>query len=513
MPTINLGDREIEVSFDSFSITQPDTDDVTTSTASISAPFGRNRSYEVPDTSDDRTYSASMTVDRERDVASSHDFVRISKWHRLDKEPIGKFLPGDKLMDTKNIETWFYHEAVEQLGEDTIEAAFGGELYDDTNGVDAVRHALLEDTSERIADRIAEGYRGVEAFNGVTSSWPHKARAYLAGYESNYADNGDDSYQEDVTDFADTEGLADYTPGQSTLDMFENGSPFNDDSLTTAESTTAALLTTFECDDIREILDQIEDHGSFRRWLKQTGDAETALSSHYYNDELSRNVIPVLKEPDEWDALDPFDPEVTSCRRCSNELYRVEHRDHDETWVDKRGNAEQVFRVDNESGVFFNYRGHPISDEHMCSSCHSDWQNGAHKAAVVFASGNRLVFKFNSGIAKDLSATGEADATKRTEATEDEVEWMKDAMQHSLSSYFELRPTADAGSSPDDQQDAIEAIMSGTAAFPEVNEPIYFAVNNHYGEDEYYLQVPSDDVASAKAAKYLLENPNEFASA
>jgi len=205
MPTVNIGSREIEVDFDDININRESDHDIVTSTTSISQPFSRQGSYEVMGTGDDRTYSASMTVGEE----ISH-IVRLVKWRKHGKQPIGNFLPGDKLMETKNIETWFYHEAFEQLGEDTIEAAFGGELYDDTNGVDAVRHALLEDTSERIADRIEGGYRGVEAFNSVTSDWPHKARAYLAAYESNYGDNGDGSYQEDVTDFADTEGLADF---------------------------------------------------------------------------------------------------------------------------------------------------------------------------------------------------------------------------------------------------------------------------------------------------------------
>jgi len=208
MPTVNIGNREIEVDFDGISINSESDHDVVTSTSSISQPFSRQRSYEVMGTSDDRTYSASMTVDEEEVSGHIPDFVRVVKWHKHGKQPIGSFLPGDKLMETKNIRTWFYHEAVEQLGEDTIEAAFAGELYDGTNGVDAVRHALLEDTSERIADRIQQGYSGVEAFNTVTSDWPHKARAYLAAYESNYGDNGDDAYQSDVTDFADTEGLA-----------------------------------------------------------------------------------------------------------------------------------------------------------------------------------------------------------------------------------------------------------------------------------------------------------------
>jgi len=93
------------------------------------------------------------------------------------------------------------------------------------------------------------------------------------------------------------------------------------------------------------------------------------------------------------------------------------------------------------------------------------------------------------------------------------MNWLKDAIGGEIPSHFELEPTANAGSDPAAQEAAIEAAISGEAAFPEVNKPVYLGKHNHYGGEEYYLQVPNDDVESAKAAKYLLENPTEFFSA
>ena len=447
--------------------------------------------------------------------------TKLVRWKNLGKDRIGDFDPGKPIqhMDTPTIDAWFYDHAQDTFGTDEVKDAFVGETYDDASGIDAVRHLVLEDASETIDTRIGDGQECVVAFNRTTSSWPHKARAYLAGYEANYAIHGTESYQRDVTDFASTEGLADYAPGQTTLDFYAGDNPFDSDDLTDEEASTVVLMSACEHDDIDydEVLDDVEHHDTFRTWLKKTGEVESALRAHYFDGVLPDDLVAELAPPEEWDDLDPLDVEKKKCDNCNDTYYRVHHHEEGRVWLHKNGSSvtesfSEVSDPDAETEMYALDGTNHI--DAMCSQCREEWFENASDVTLYAPDGSMVGVKYNRGVALDRGY-GDDDFPDRTrhDASNEARRLVMQFIQNVPSNYFELRPNSSVADVVA-QQAALESLVDGDGDFEaDINEPLAVHRVFHFDDREYYFRVPRDDPETAAAGKRVLENPTNYVSA
>lgn len=468
-----------------------------------------NRNYQPA--SDIREYDTDFELSAEGIEEQILERQNRANWAKHGKDPVGDFRAGKRLneleMEFNTIKSWFFHEATDELSDERIAEIADGEAYDDTSGFNAVRHAVLERASDEINHQIERGYDGVEAFNNVSEDWPHKARAYLAGYETNYTDHGSEQYREDVEDFAMTESLEDYEAVQSSLSMFTDGSPFTDDNYTNEEATTALLVAVHEDDTMvaQQAISEVNDHETFRDWLRKLGDTQAALNAQEYDDVVPQTLLPDLAPPEEWEELDPTDIEKGRCRNCSTEYYHVRGRQTGApAWLSESGTIDTVHKI----GI-----GNEVLDVNspsnetgcLCDSCRDDIMDNSNTASYITPEGDSIQVHWNYGFGIDTGLTEDSPTVPLAEVPEEYRTRLLEVTNGRPSDHIEIRPRTEVGDQTLQRQAMAELADGERDIERDMDSGFFVVISEHFDGIRTHIYVPNDDPEAAMEAKHTME--------
>jgi len=304
-----------------------------------------------------------------------------------------------KHMEYPTIETWFVEHLVDQYSESELEDAYTGSGASEPNGIDGVKRRVFVSAFTDIVDTVGDSASATDwrsAFNDVTANWPHMARAKLAShfYQHHPPDNSE--FTDDLKRFAESEGVLEMTLEQVELSAYEYGNPFQNDELSHEEAVTLVFARSVG-DDVPDDLpfDAIEDHDSYRDWLRETGDPIQAVNSHQFDADAPSGVIGHAAPPNEWGDVETNPIRSETCASCNDTLYHVVHSDAGETWADESGAACGAALL-NSSDDYYVVSSH--EGEIICDECEQSFGPGIRVG--VIGNENGATMMFDNGIAK-----------------------------------------------------------------------------------------------------------------
>lgn len=278
-------------------------------------------------------------------------------------------------MEHNSLQAWFADRAMEHTTVEQLAA-----LMPDY-GMKAAEQVVLEDMAERFDDEVITATSGneyIEAFNRLTSDWPHRPRPVLAAHII----DSDNDYPEEFTnqahDFAEAEEVLGREM-QTTLDVYYNENPFTDRHLSDQEAMTITVARMLGFSDEDVPLDEIEDHDDFVWWLREDEDMEKALRLHHFGRDLPDGVFEYAAEPDEW-SIPASDLDDASCINCGTDHVRIQHADEGVAYTTEDGDVAPVEDI-SESEQYF-YRDTYTGQGLVCEQCLPSFEN-AHTGVIV----------------------------------------------------------------------------------------------------------------------------------
>jgi len=446
----------------------------------------------------------------------TEDIVDQIRWVNRHGAQIGDFNFGARLskMEEGTLDAWFYNHARSALSTDILASAYSGERYDDTNGVSAIVHAVLEDTSQNIQEQVDNGEAPVYAFNGETRGWPHRARAKVAGYELNYGDVVDDNngYRSNIKDFAMSEGFADYSPVQATIDVYDGEDVYTSDDIPNERVKAFVVMQAYgaSAEQAKEYLPEVGSVDDFLVWLHEFEDIESAIDAEGYDSAIGSDVLAVCASPDDWTELDPEDIDEERCTRCRDSYYRVEIEtdgDVHTEWVNNDGVSMNVRDIGPGTGR--RRPGHPHSDGIICPACYDDVRSTWNLVTVKYPDGNSITLNGNDAVLEERDISGRESFES---LTDEQLAFASQVIGTVPNRYIEIE-SGDGPADPVLQDDAFESIFDGDSGLPSVEEPLAVLEYNSFGNDEYIVYIPRYCADTAMAAKRILEQPAEFINA
>lgn len=239
------------------------------------------------------------------------------------------------------------------------------------DGVDSPA-MLREEFFSNVADdlefrRNDDAQDPIAAFNYHTSGWPRMPRALLAAYEAEYSESADDDYLSDCRDYANEFGVEYYSDDVDVQWQWDT----ENRELQSHQHVISAILQAEDAD--VSMAEEITNYNNFLSNLESTGTALDAVRLSRFDDIIPAGLLSSLRNPNEWETLDPTDIEVRGCSACGSEAYHVEQEPGGETWLNQQG-MEMDASIGDDAGIFnLHTRSH---SDFICGSCYDNASTG-----------------------------------------------------------------------------------------------------------------------------------------
>jgi hypothetical protein len=389
-----------------------------------------------------------------------------------------------------NIDVWFVEQARTDFNRQRLGETFA------QDGMAGVKELIVETASRDISEMISGSASCVLAFNEVSTDWPHKARALLAAYEYYEQDRDDDTYMDDLERFVESENIpeSEIFGGQTSLRMFFDANPYEDDRLSEAQADAVMVLRADGADIDEEQLLEVEDVERFVERYYSLNDVSAALHAHHFDTDIPDETLSELADPDEWpDDMDPGNVESHTCVYCGNgfsEVYAngerqvAGHRSMEVTGYSTVGDELHV--VAERNGTI------------LCDNCYDDWESRAWQ--LTYSDGDRnetVVAEYNNGVLRDASGSFAA-ATSFEQANGETQDSTLDCSQSpNPDGYFQFEVSSTFGDVSQINATVREVIAPPTP----VSSGSFFATDNG---DSVTVYLPREDATAVRQFKEAL---------
>jgi len=365
----------------------------------------------------------------------------------------------------------------------------------DYDGFPELRHAVLEDTSERIADEYDRQDDWTLAFNNETMEWPHIARAYVAAYEARFTDRSEE-YLDNCRDFAESMDVMGYDI-QSNLGWFEEHGTDMDD--LPEENVELALMLSANDDDIG-IAREVENVSEFLNWYQDGTDASRAKTLAEFDGNIRPFMADVVAPRDAWDTIDPSNIPQETCLMCGDTFNKIHHRTQGVVWVRQHPDADIVSLHETGDEFFANRPGR------FCGTCADRLREDNPQVAVVTDSGQYRIRSNGRVLADEAdgafdSIDNDNDASLIRADTDRVMVNRNDVV--SLSAQDHPRAETASGDVTEAEQTLLEDAFENPRRF--FTEEGIFIVN-YESRGRYDLRVLQENTEALRDAKQVLDN-------
>lgn len=363
------------------------------------------------------------------------------------------------------------------------------------DGFPELRQAVLERTSERIANQYDNHNDWTISFNNETMEWPHINRAYMAAYEARFTERNED-YLDNCRDFAESMDVMEYDV-QSDLGWFADND-INPSELP-AENVRLALMLSANDDDVT-IARDVEDVDAFLNWYENGTSPERAQILSEFGGDLPASLTGVVAPIDEWDTIDPHDIPQKGCLMCGDAFHHIHHRDEGIAWVRHRPDGG-VAEIHEQGDKYFANR-HGV----LCDECVRDFRENEPRVALTSSDGQYLV-RCNGRV---LADEGDSDFDNiSTDAQADGIRADLDLILRNhndvvdISAHDHPRAETASRSVTEAEQDLLGDAFENPSRF--FDESGIF-IMEHAHNNEYMLRMFARNVEALRETKQILEN-------